>query len=173
MISCSQTSPSNSPSHRRGFKLCPILWSPRIKISSFKCNLRQCLALISLFPRLPNRSFLSYDLAPDLDPAQGIARVFREPSNLDPRTSRHQNQTRFVTPLSCYLKHDINKPTSRTIVVLDDLDPYLSAGLDSGRVIAQVFRETFLLNSSCHDFEKSDEGQKMSSQLWQRMLGYI
>ena len=51
--------------------------------------------------------------------------------------------------------------------------PDLSAGIDYGQVIAWVFYEPFLLNSSCHYFEKVDEGRKMSSQLWLRMAGYL
>ena len=57
--------------------------------------------------------------------------------------------------------------------VSSDMDPDLKAGLDSKGVIAQGFRGPFLLNSSCHDFEKVDEGRKMSSQMWLRMAGYI
>ena len=72
---------------------------------------------------------------------------------------------RFVKTLSCDLEPDINKPTSRKIVVSADLGTDMSAGIDSGGVIARVFRGTFLLNSSCHDFEKDKEGQKMSGQL--------
>ena len=49
----------------------------------------------------------------------------------------------------------------------------LSAGLDSGGVIAQDFRGPFLLNISCPDFEKFDEGRKMSSQVWLRMAVYL
>ena len=33
-------------------------------------------------------------------------------------------------------------------------------------------QDPFLLNISCHDFEKVDEGRKLSSQLWVRMAGY-
>ena len=200
--------------------LCTILWSPSFKISSFKCNLRQCLSLISLFPRLLPRIFLfhltwhlililskqqikpsvkhyidknqtmynymvakqqnfnlqiiymvnklhernllnleklhdrnkkctilwspplqnfklqmqsqavpvsdislfnvtnqnifvSSDLAPDIDPFQGITRLFSEHSNLGPQTSFLQNQTRFVTTLSCDLEPEITKSVSR------------------------------------------------------------
>ena len=49
----------SSPSHRIGFKICSILWSPSIKISILKFNIRQCLALIYLFTRLLPRRFLS------------------------------------------------------------------------------------------------------------------
>ena len=58
-------------------------------------------------------------------------------------------------PLSFDLEPNITKPTSRKIVVSSDLGPDPSAGLDSGGVIAQGFRGPFLLNSSCHDFEKN------------------
>ena len=47
--------------------------------------------------------FVSADLAPDIDPVQGIYRVFSKPSNLDPHTSRFRTQTRFVTPISFYI----------------------------------------------------------------------
>ena len=67
--------------------------------------------------------FVSSDLAPDLDPFQGITQVFSEPSNLYPQTSRLQTQTRFVTPLSCDLKPDITKPNSRKIVISDETKP--------------------------------------------------
>ena len=59
----------------------------------------------------------------------------------------------------------LTKPTYSNTVASYDMAPDPSAGLDSGRVIAQVFRVPFLLNSSCHDFENFDRGQKMSSQL--------
>ena len=61
---------------------------------------------------------------------------------------------------------------SRKIDVLSDLSPDPSAGLDFKGVIAQGFRGPFLLNSSCRAFEKVDEGQKLSSQLWVCMAGY-
>ena len=73
--------------------------------------------------------FVSTDLFPDisagLDHVQGIARVFREPSNLDPYTLRLITQIRFVTYLSCDLEPDIIKTTSRKIFVSYDLYPYL------------------------------------------------
>ena len=59
----------------------------------------------------------------------------------------------------------LTKPTSRNTVASSDLDPDLSSVLDSGGVIAQGFLEQLLINSSCHDFEKVDKVQKMSSQL--------
>ena len=46
---------------------------------------------------------VSADLDLDLDPVQEIARVFSEPSNHEPHTSRLRTQTRFFTPLSCDL----------------------------------------------------------------------
>ena len=107
-----------------------------------------------------SKILVSSDMALDLDTAQGISRFFREPSNPDPNTSRLWTQTRFVTPLSCDLKPETTKPISRNIFVSSDLVPDLSACLDSGRTIARVFREPFFINSSCHDFEKSDERQK-------------
>ena len=100
---------------------------------------------------------VSADLDLDLDPVQEIARVFSEPSNHEPHTSRLRTQTRFFTPLSCDLEPEITKPTSRKIVVSYDIGPDPSDGLDSGGVIAQGFRGKFLLNSSCRDFEKVDE----------------
>ena len=115
---------------------------------------------------------ISYDLAPDLDPVQAIAPVFSETS-------------KFFTPLQCDLEPEINKPTSRNIVVSSnlspdpsadlasrkifvssDLDPDPSAGLDFTGVIAQGFSGPFLLNSSWRDFETIDEERKLSSQLW-------
>ena len=68
---------------------------------------------------------VSDDLYPDLGPVQTIARVFSEPSNHDPHTSRLQTQTRFLTSLSCDIEPDITKPTSRKIVVSSDLAPDL------------------------------------------------
>ena len=115
---------------------------------------------------------VSSDLDFDLDPVQAIAWVFSEPSNHEPHTSHLWTQTRLFTPLSYDIEPDINKPTSRNIVVSSDLGPDPSAGLDSGGVIAQGFRGPFILKSSCHDFEKVDEGRKMSIQLWARMAGY-
>ena len=102
----------------------------------------------------------SSDLGPDLDPVQVIARVFSKLSNNDPHTSGLQTQTRLFTPHSCDLKPGVTKTTSRKIVVSSDLGPDLSTGLDYGEVISQGFRGLFLLNSSCHDFEKLDEGRK-------------
>ena len=58
------------------------------------------------------------------------------------------------------------------IFVSSDLAPDPSAGLDFKGVIAQGFREPFILNSSWRNFEKVDEGRKLSSQLWVRMAGY-
>ena len=117
--------------------------------------------------------FVSADLAPDLsadiDHVQVISRVFREPSNIDPHISLLQTQTRFVISLSCDLEPDITKPTSRNILVSSDMAPDMSAGINYGRVIAQVFREPFILNSSCHYFETFNKRRKISSQLWIRM----
>ena len=72
-MSCACT----STSYMRGIKQCTIIWSPRFKISSFKWNFRQCLSLISLFPKFTYQyTFVSYDLALDLDPFQGINQAF-------------------------------------------------------------------------------------------------
>ena len=60
----------------------------------------------------------------------------------------------------------LTEPTSRNTVASSDLSPDPSAGFDSGGVMNKGFRGPFLLNSSCHDFEKVDEGRKISSQLW-------
>ena len=54
----------------------------------------------------------------------------------------------------------LTKPTSRKTVVSSDLDPDPSAGIDSGRVIDQVFLGPFLLNSSSCDFEKLTKDKK-------------
>ena len=61
---------------------------------------------------------------------------------------------------------------SRKIVVLSELDPYLSAGLDFKGILAQGFRGPFLLNISCRDFETVDEERKLSSQMWVFMARY-
>ena len=62
--------------------------------------------------------FVSSDLAPDLDPFQGINRAFSKPYNIDPKISHFQTKKRFVTPLSCDLEPDITKPTfSKTKII--------------------------------------------------------
>ena len=66
----------------------------------------------------------------------------------------------------------LTKPPSRKTVASSDLAPDPSSGLNSRGVINQGFLGPFLLDSSCHDFEKVDKGRKMSSQLWVRMAGY-
>ena len=90
----------------------------------------------------------SADLAPDLsaciDTVQGIARVFCETSNIGPHTSNLWNKLGFLTSLSCDIEPDITKPTSNKIFVSADLDPDLSEGLNSGRVIYWFFHEPFL-----------------------------
>ena len=116
---------------------------------------------------------VSADLDPDLDSFQEIAQVFSEPSNHDPHTSHLRTQMWFFTPVSCDLEPAITTPTSMKIFFSSDLVPDPSAGFDSVGVIAQGFRGPFLLNISCHHFGKVDEGQKMSSQLWLRMAGYL
>ena len=92
---------------------------------------------ISISRVASEKTFVSAGLAPDIDPVQGIARFFNEPSNLDPHTSRLQNQTRLITPLSCDIKTDITKPTSQKTFVLADLAP----DLDHLHAIARVFSE--------------------------------
>ena len=72
---------------------------------------------ISLFKVTSQNIFVSYDLAPDLDIFQEINKLFSEPYNIYTQTPHLQTQTRFVTPLSCDLKPDITKPTSRKIFV--------------------------------------------------------
>ena len=74
---------------------------------------------LSLLKVTSQNIFVLANLDPDLDPLQGITRVFSEPSNPEPQTSRIKTQTRFFTPLSCDLEPDITKPTSRKIVVSD------------------------------------------------------
>ena len=107
-----------------------------------------------------------------LDSRRAIALGFRGLSNHDPHISHLWTQTRFFILLSCDIEPDITKPTPRKIVVLFDLAPDPSSSLGSRGVIAQGFRGPFLLNSSCHDFEKVDKGRKMSSQLWVSMAVY-
>ena len=85
------------------------------------------------------------------------------------RNFKLQKQTQAV-PVSDF--SILTKPTSRNTVASSDLSPDPSAGFDSGGVMNKGFRGPFLLNSSCHDFEKVDEGRKMSSQLWVHMSGY-
>ena len=96
---------------------------------------------------------VSSDLAPDLEPVQEISRVFRETS-------------KFFTPLQCDFEPEINKPTSRKIVVYSNLSPDMSSDIASRKifvssdlapdpsagiyfkgVIAQGFRGPFLLNN--------------------------
>ena len=66
----------------------------------------------------------------------------------------------------------LDKPTSRKIFASSDLAPDNSFGIDYEGVISQDFLGPFLLNGSCHDFEKADKGRKMSSQLWLSMAVY-
>ena len=75
-------------------------------------------------------------LSAGIDPVQVVTRFFSEPSNLDPHTVHLRTQMRFITTLSCDLEPNINKPTSRKIVVSADLYPDLSPGLNSGWVIS-------------------------------------
>ena len=100
------------------------------------------------------------DLDPDINPVQAITRFFSERSNHDPHTSHLQTQTRFFTPLSFDLEPGITTPTSKKIVVSSDLGSDPSASFDSGGVIAQGFRGSFLLNSFCHGFEKLTKDEK-------------
>ena len=71
--------------------------------------------------------FFSDDLNPDLDPVQEIARVFSETS-------------KFFTPLQCDLEPEIgleteiNKPTSRKIIVSSNFSPDPSADLASRKM---------------------------------------
>ena len=76
----------------------------------------------------------------------------------------------FVIPPSFDLEPDFAMPTQ---MISADLAPDLSAGRDPGQGIDRVFRKPFLLDSFCHDFEKVDEGQKPSSQMWISMEGDI
>ena len=78
---------------------------------------------LSLSKATPQKIFVSANLDPDLDPFQGTTRVFIEISNLNPQTSHLQTQTRFVTPISCDLKHEITKPTSRKIFISTKTEP--------------------------------------------------
>ena len=101
----------------------------------------QCLDLISLFPKATSRNiFVSTDLDPDfssgLYPIHGTFQVFSESSNIEPHTSPLPTQTGFIIHLSCDLEPDIINSTSSKIVISSDLDPDLSAGLDSGRSIS-------------------------------------
>ena len=121
--------------------------------------------------------FILADLDPDVSagiyPGWQIAWVFREPSNLDPHTSRLQTKTQFITSLSCDFKSDITKPNYRKIFVSAGMAPNLSAIIDYFQVIIWVFREPFILNRSCHNFGKGNKWRKLNSQLWIRKAGYL
>ena len=127
---------------------------------------------LSVYKVTYHNIFVSVDLDTDLYPVHTIARVFRKTPNHDPHTSRLWTQTRIFTPISCDLEPEITERTSRKIIVSYDLAPDPSACINSKGLIAQGFRGTFLLNFLCNNFEKVDEGRKMSSQLWVRMAGY-
>ena len=149
-------------------------------LRNFKLQMQPQAVPVSDFSILtkPNYSkiFVLSDLAPDpsagLDSGGVITRVFSETSNHDPHISRLKTQTRFITPPICDIETEITKPTYRKIFVSSDMGIDASAGFDSKGLIAQGFCGPFLLNSSCHDFEKVDEGRNMSSQMWVRMAGY-
>ena len=145
------------------------------KLQNFKLQIKYMFNMLHKrnLLHLNKVTYQNISVSADLDPVQEITRVFSEPSDNDPHTSRIRTQTPFFTLLSCDIEPDITKPTSRNIFVLSDLDPDPSAGINSEGVIAQGFRGPFLLNSSCPDFEKVDEGRKISRQLWLRMAGYL
>ena len=79
------------------------------------------------------------DLSAGLDLVQGISRVFREPSNIDPHTSHPRTKTRFTTSLSCDLEPDTTKYTSIKIFVSYDLTPDTPDGLDMVGDINYIF----------------------------------
>ena len=128
---------------------------------------------VSLSKVTSQNIFVSSDLAPNLNLFHGIAGVFSKPSNIYHHTSRLRTHTRFTTPLSDDLKPDITNPTSRKIVLSSDMAPDLSAGHNYVQLIARVFREPFLLNSSCHKFENPTKDEKNIIQLWLRMAVYL
>ena len=115
---------------------------------------------------------VSDDLYPDLwvclDPVQGFTEFFCEHSNIDPHTLSFKTQMLFVTPLSWDLEPDITKPNPWNISVSSDLAPDMSDHIDSGQVIARVFCEPFLLNSSWHDLKKL-----MKDENWAVKFGYL
>ena len=149
-------------------------------LRNFKLQMQPQAVPVSDFSFLTKPTSRKIVVSSDLDPNQSagidyggvIAQGFCGPSNHEPHISRLRTQMRFFTPLSCDLEPDITKPNPRNIVISSDLDPDTSTSFGSGGVTYQGFRGPLLLNSSCHDFEKVDKGQKMSSQLWVRMAGY-
>ena len=92
-----------------------------------------------------------------------------DPSDLDPHTSCLQNHTKSVTSLSYDFEPEITMHTSKKIIILNNIDHDLSAGLNTDQENSQVSRKKFIINSSCHDSEKVDEKQKLSSQPWLRI----
>ena len=76
---------------------------------------------LSLSKVTSQKIFVLDDLNPDLDPVQAITRFFSENS-------------KFFTPLQCDLEPEINKPTSRKIVVSSNLDSDPSADITSRKI---------------------------------------
>ena len=123
------------------------------------------------------KTVASSDLAPDtsagLDSGGLITQGFRGPSNHERdqtmlRNFKLQMQPQAVPVSDFYI---LTKPTSIKTVASSDMDPDISAGVYSGGVISQGFREPFLLNSSCHHFEIFEKRRnKISCQLLVRMV---
>ena len=79
------------------------------------------LEAISCCKYTSQKILVSDDLNPNLDPVQAITWVFSETS-------------KYFTPLQCDLEPEINKPTSRKIVVSSNLAPDPSASLASRKI---------------------------------------
>ena len=88
-----------SSSYMIGIKQCTIIWSPRFKNYKLQIQLQEVpVSDLFLSNITYHNIFVSSDLAPDLDPFQGVTQVFSEPFNLDPQTSHLQNETCFSHP---------------------------------------------------------------------------
>ena len=73
--------------------------------------------------------FVSDDLNPDLDPVKAIDPVFSKTS-------------KFFTPLQCDFEPEINKPTSRKIVVSSNLSSDMSDDLASRNIVVSSDLDT-------------------------------
>ena len=93
------------------------------KIQNFKLQMKSMVYILDL---------VSDDLNPDLDPVQAIAPVFSENS-------------KFFTPLQFDLEPEINKPTSKKIVVYSNLSPDPSSDL--------AYREIVVLSDLAPDLD--------------------
>ena len=124
------------------------------------------------------KAVASSDLDPDpssgLDYGWVISQGFRVPSNHQQDQTMLRNFKLQIQPHAVSVSDFsiLTKPMSRKTVSSSDMDHVPSSGLNYGGVITQGFLGPFLLNSSCHYFEKLTKDEKMSSQLWVRTAGY-